>query len=339
MALNFPNSPTNGQLYTDTLSGNSWTYDSANTCWKSTSTYIQTITVSSSAPGTPAVGQLWWNRDYGRLLVYYSDGDTSQWVDASPSDYTSQLAYNQANAAFGKANNALAITSGTFAGNLVITNTVGIGTAPASGFNLHVQGKTKIGVDVAQGNPNSSDISANAHTMMGGYGGNYLSIGQYANATQWIQSSYANPSTATYNMVLQPLGGFVTKPTHPMCDVQLNGQTTSAGPFNTSSVYQNNGGYWSNSTHRFTCPIAGYYLVTASAYTQYSSSYGWYGIYINGNNIQTMHFNHNGTTLHTMMGYSRIVYCAASDYIQFGRPNSAGSTYFDVTNLTVMLIG
>lgn len=136
MALNFPNSPTNGQLYTDTMSGNSWTWDSANTCWKSTSTYIQTITVASSAPGTPAVGQLWWNRDYGRLLVYYNDGDTSQWVDASPSDYTSGLAYAQANtvfnqsntvygvanAAFSLANTHLANTSGvTFAGDLIIT--------------------------------------------------------------------------------------------------------------------------------------------------------------------------------------------------------------------------
>ena len=124
MALNFPSSPTNGQLYTDTLSGNSWTWDSANTCWKSTSTYIQTITVSSSAPGTPAVGQLWWNRDYGRLLVYYSDGDTSQWVDASPSDYTSQLAYNQANAVSIVANNAFANTSGTFNGNLTVSGNV-----------------------------------------------------------------------------------------------------------------------------------------------------------------------------------------------------------------------
>ena len=147
MALNFPNSPTNGQLYTDTMSGNSWTWDSANTCWKSTSTYIQTITVASSAPGTPAVGQLWWNQDYGRLLVYYSDGTSSQWVDASPSDYTSGLAYNQANAAYGQANvfvgvygvanaafgvanTALQNTNVTLAGNLTSTGAVTLNKFP-----------------------------------------------------------------------------------------------------------------------------------------------------------------------------------------------------------------
>lgn len=132
MALNFPNSPTNGQLYTDSASGNRWVWDSGNTCWVSTSTFTQTITVASSAPGSPVTGQLWWNKDYGRLLVYYTDDNTSQWVDASPSDYTSQLAYGVANAAFAKANNALANTSGTFAGTLTTTSNVIVGTSTSN---------------------------------------------------------------------------------------------------------------------------------------------------------------------------------------------------------------
>lgn len=164
MALNFPNSPTNGQIYTDTLSGNSWTFDSANTCWKSTSTYIQTITVSSSAPGTPAVGQLWWNRDYGRLLVYYSDGDTSQWVDASPSDYTSALAYNQANAVSIVANTALPNTSGvTFAGNLTIT-----------GNTIH-KNKTIVNYTPAT-NDNAAMYIASANTQGGNGYADFLKI-------------------------------------------------------------------------------------------------------------------------------------------------------------------
>ena len=59
MALNFPNSPTDGQIYTDSASGNRWTWDNANTVWKSTGTFTQTITVASTAPGSPVVGQLW----------------------------------------------------------------------------------------------------------------------------------------------------------------------------------------------------------------------------------------------------------------------------------------
>ena len=57
MALSFPNSPTDGQIYTDTASGNRWSWDSANTVWKSTGTFTQTITVASTAPGSPVVGQ------------------------------------------------------------------------------------------------------------------------------------------------------------------------------------------------------------------------------------------------------------------------------------------
>jgi hypothetical protein len=42
------------------------------------------VTISDTAPGLPNAGDLWWESDKGRLKVYYSDTDSSQWVDASP---------------------------------------------------------------------------------------------------------------------------------------------------------------------------------------------------------------------------------------------------------------
>ena len=43
------------------------------------------VTVSDTIPaGTPTSGDLWWESDTGRLKVYYTDVDSSQWVDASP---------------------------------------------------------------------------------------------------------------------------------------------------------------------------------------------------------------------------------------------------------------
>lgn len=42
------------------------------------------VTVSPTPPGSPTEGQLWWNTTDGRLFVYYDDGQTAQWVDASP---------------------------------------------------------------------------------------------------------------------------------------------------------------------------------------------------------------------------------------------------------------
>ena len=43
-----------------------------------------TVTTSDSAPSTPTDGDLWWKSDEGRLKVFYADGDSTQWVDASP---------------------------------------------------------------------------------------------------------------------------------------------------------------------------------------------------------------------------------------------------------------
>ena len=53
---------------------------------------ISTITVSTSArvaigenpPSGPQPGDLWWESDTAKLKVYYDDGNTAQWVDASP---------------------------------------------------------------------------------------------------------------------------------------------------------------------------------------------------------------------------------------------------------------
>jgi hypothetical protein len=42
------------------------------------------VTVSATAPVSPANGDMWWNTEIGTLLIYYNDGDTSQWVGAIP---------------------------------------------------------------------------------------------------------------------------------------------------------------------------------------------------------------------------------------------------------------
>ena len=43
------------------------------------------VFVSATAPTSPAPtsGDLWWDTDSGILFIYYTDTDTSQWVDAT----------------------------------------------------------------------------------------------------------------------------------------------------------------------------------------------------------------------------------------------------------------
>ena len=71
---------------TNGTSGQVLTSDGAgNVTWSTVSSGGANVTISDTLPaGTPAAGDLWWESDTGRLKVYYTDTDGSQWVDASP---------------------------------------------------------------------------------------------------------------------------------------------------------------------------------------------------------------------------------------------------------------
>ena len=45
------------------------------------------LPASTTPPLNPDTGNLWFNSDDGRLYIYYNDGNTVQWVDASPDSY------------------------------------------------------------------------------------------------------------------------------------------------------------------------------------------------------------------------------------------------------------
>ena len=47
--------------------------------------------ISSGAPTGAVAGDLWYDEDDGRLFVYYNDGATTQWVDASPNGVPTDL--------------------------------------------------------------------------------------------------------------------------------------------------------------------------------------------------------------------------------------------------------
>jgi len=77
-ALNFPTSPSNGQVYT--ANGVTFTYNSSVSAWEGTSSIgVASITASDTPPVSPAAGNLWFSTDEGSLYVYYD----SFWVDIS----------------------------------------------------------------------------------------------------------------------------------------------------------------------------------------------------------------------------------------------------------------
>lgn len=76
--LTYPTSNgTNGQVLTSDGAGN--------VVWGSAATGNTQVTISDTLPaGTPSAGDLWWESDTGRLKIYYTDTDSSQWVDTNP---------------------------------------------------------------------------------------------------------------------------------------------------------------------------------------------------------------------------------------------------------------
>ena len=106
MAQNFPNSPALNTIYT--VNNESWTYDGSG--WAraiaatgsgilpsvsgNTGRYLTTdgntiswgtvssVVVSDTAPASPASGNIWLDTTGLNTYVYYSDGDSSQWVSA-----------------------------------------------------------------------------------------------------------------------------------------------------------------------------------------------------------------------------------------------------------------
>jgi hypothetical protein len=49
-----------------------------------TTPVVALVSIGTTAPASPAVGQLWWRSDTGRLLLWYDDGTSQQWVPALP---------------------------------------------------------------------------------------------------------------------------------------------------------------------------------------------------------------------------------------------------------------
>lgn len=135
--------------------------------------------------------------------------------------------------------------------------------------------------------------------------------------------------------------GRVTAPYQPSWCVEYYGMTV---PANTSynytggTVFINNGSYYSTSTGRFTAPVAGYYLVSASIeQSSTTSTSGSVTIMKNGaGQNQALAY---GATYNTGSA-TAIVYCAVNDYITIMSYGNNGISYnVYTTRFTGHLIG
>jgi len=90
---------TTGGAPTSTIADGAIAVDTTNDVfyYRSSGTWTQVsttpTTVSDTAPSSPSAGDLWYESDTGNLLVYYSDANTSQWVEIGHAADSSVVEY------------------------------------------------------------------------------------------------------------------------------------------------------------------------------------------------------------------------------------------------------
>ena len=75
MAIQFPASPTNGQVY------QGYYYDSNISAWKASPVSAGPVAIADVAPTGAIHGDMWYNSFDGSSYVYVNDGTSSQWVE------------------------------------------------------------------------------------------------------------------------------------------------------------------------------------------------------------------------------------------------------------------
>lgn len=75
MAIQFPNNPTNGQVYSG------YYYDSTLNAWKASPISAGPTSIADTAPSGAIHGDMWYNSTDGAMYIYVNDGTSSQWVE------------------------------------------------------------------------------------------------------------------------------------------------------------------------------------------------------------------------------------------------------------------
>lgn len=176
MPLNFPNTPTANQIYTDSTTGNRYLWDDTNKVWRWTPNTVL-LSIQSSAPPSPLAGQLWWNADLGRLFIYYTDADSSQWVEASPIPDVA--------GAFDTANNAANVANSIANTLSARVATLDFGNTPVYSNSFNIADTT-----VTTSSKITATISSDNFGVSGVYAGDEMEMDQFFVTANVVTNGY-----------------------------------------------------------------------------------------------------------------------------------------------------
>ncbi len=139
---------------------------------------------------------------------------------------------------------------------------------------------------------------------------------------------------ASVNWMKVNASGIVTRPQAPFMRGMLQGK---GNPYNGGggsllvTAQVNRGNCWNDATGYFTCPVAGYYMVTAGGIVGPPST-GYFYIQKNGVTVVYTHWNHTSNWHYVSL--SSILSCAVNDSIRYliGSPNPATAGMYGDAN-------
>jgi len=183
------------------------------------------------------------------------------------------------------------------------TGDSGLGSVNSNFGQLVIEGNTTAGISILTSTTHEGVL---AFSDSGGHRG----LVRYTHDSD--KMSFA---TADVDRMFIDSNGYLTVPNQPSCSVsRSSGQ--GSGSIEWNYVNYNTGNHFSTSTHRFTAPIAGKYLVNLFGMSNSSNTTMDIEVRINGNgnNILVPYENANGATLHQVSG-SNIFGLSANDYL------------------------
>lgn len=127
MAIDFPNSPTVGDLYT--VGGKTWQWNG--TFWAGYGTSPD-LTISDTPPASPNIGDQWYESDTGRWLIYYDNA----WVELTSAAVVSPNANDLQGTTLAPTVVTSSLTSVGTLGSLTVTGTATAGTFSGAGTSL-----------------------------------------------------------------------------------------------------------------------------------------------------------------------------------------------------------
>lgn len=121
------------------------------------------VTTSTTAPVSPTANQLWWDSTNGQLKIYYNDGDSNQWVDASKGSIGPAATIAVGTVTTGAAGSSVSVTNSGTSGAAVFDFVIPRGDTGATGTAATVSvGTTTTGAPGTSASVTNSGTSSAA---------------------------------------------------------------------------------------------------------------------------------------------------------------------------------